>query len=144
MKEQLLAQGGFFETGRPGSEDTGRLMTEALDTVRNSNWGQRVTQALSGGNSGGQDFQDIVNLVISTILNPLILLFLGLAVVYFMWGVFKYVGKGESESDRREGANMMMYGIVAIFVMVSVWGLVTILINTFGLSTSVPTVPALK
>lgn len=120
MKEQLLAQVGDL----PSSV-------------------QSVVDSL-GNNSSGQDFQDIVNLVISTILNPLILLFLGLAVVYFMWGVFKYVGKGESESDRREGANMMMYGIVAIFVMVSVWGLVTILINTFGLSTSVPQPPALK
>jgi hypothetical protein len=120
-------------------------MTEdALDIFNRLQRAGNSALGTGGGNSGGQDFQDIVNLVISTILNPLILLFLGLAVVYFMWGVFKYVGKGESESDRREGAQMMMYGIVAIFVMVSVWGLVTILINTFGLDPSVPNVPALK
>ena len=128
----------FRDAGYYGGTDPSGSSNPLRDSLSNFNISNL------GGGSGGQDFQNIVNLVISTILNPLILLFLGLAVVYFMWGVFKYVGKGESESDRREGAQMMMYGIVAIFVMVSVWGLVTILINTFGLSTSVPTVPALK
>jgi len=128
----------FRDAGYYGGTDPSGSSNPLRDSLSNFNISNL------GGGSGGQDFQNIVNLVISTILNPLILLFLGLAVVYFMWGVFKYVGKGESESDRREGAQMMMYGIVAIFVMVSVWGLVTILINTFGLSTSVPKPPALK
>lgn len=97
-----------------------------------------------GSGSGGQDFQDIVSLVIGSIFNPLVLLFLGLAVLYFMWGVLKYVRRGESDSDAAEGAKMMAYGIFAIFVMISVWGLVTILVNTFGLETSALEPPALK
>lgn len=95
-------------------------------------------------NSGSQDFKGVINVVISSIFNPLIILFLGLAIVYFLWGVLKYVRHGESESDRTEGIMMMTYGIVAIFVMISVWGLVTILINTFGLDTRLPPVPTLQ
>lgn len=98
----------------------------------------------SGGSSGGKDFKGIVGIIISSIFNPLVLLFLGLAVLYFMWGVLKYVRRGESDSDAAEGAKMMAYGIFAIFVMISVWGLVTILVNTFGLETSALPPPALK
>lgn len=137
MEKTILAQ-SFFETDRPGSEETGNRIIEGLNSIGNSNWGQNFM------NSGSQDFKGVINVVISSIFNPLIILFLGLAIVYFLWGVLKYVRHGESESDRTEGIMMMTYGIVAIFVMISVWGLVTILINTFGLDTRLPPVPTLQ
>ena len=66
------------------------------------------------------------------------------AAVYFMYGVLTYVRRGEDEGDRAKGISMMWYGIVAIFVMISVWGLVYILINTFNLDTSAPPIPKLQ
>ena len=47
------------------------------------------------------------------------------------------------EVTEKEARNVMIYGIIGLFVMVAVWGLVNVLINTFGLSTSVPQVPGL-
>ena len=49
-----------------------------------------------------------------------------------MWGVLRYVTAGESEDKMKEGKNMMIYGIIALFVMISVFGLVRILLNTFA------------
>jgi len=95
------------------------------------------------GGGGGKDFADIIDIIINSVLNPVVILLLGLALVYFMWGVFKYVNRGGEEGDRVQGAQMMWYGIIAIFVMVSVWGLVYILINTFDLDTSKPPIPEL-
>ena len=56
-----------------------------------------------------------------------------LATFYFLWGVFKYIVNYENEGKRQESREFMMYGVIALFVMASVWGLVKILENTFGL-----------
>lgn len=74
---------------------------------------------------------------VSDILNLIIPLIIGLAVVVFLWGVLKYVTAGESD-DKSAARGLMIYGIIAIFVMVSVWGLVNLLIGTFELDNSIP------
>jgi uncharacterized membrane protein YidH (DUF202 family) len=73
-------------------------------------------------------------------LNLAVPLAIAIAVVIFIYGVLKYVTAGEDE-DKSKARNFMIWGIVAIFVMVSVWGLVNILKNTFGLqnNVSIPT-----
>ena len=62
-------------------------------------------------------------------------LLVAIAVAYFVWGVLKFVGSGDNEEKRKEGHNVMINGIIAIFVMVSIWGLVSFLTETFGLET---------
>lgn len=60
-----------------------------------------------------------------------------LAVVIFIIGVIKYIVKSNEQKDREEGRKFMIYGIVALFVIVSIWGLVGIIQGTFGLGTNV-------
>jgi hypothetical protein len=54
-----------------------------------------------------------------------------IAVVTFMTGVIKYVGAGDNEEKRQAGRQVMIYGVITLFVMVSLWGFVNILTNTF-------------
>lgn len=75
-------------------------------------------------------FDSIIN-IINGIIIPLIVAVAGL---YFMWGVISYVTAGGAEEKRTEGRNMMIYGIIALFVMISVWGLVNILVKTFDIT----------
>jgi len=67
---------------------------------------------------------------------------IGLAVLIFLWGIAKFVLNAGNEQAREEGKRLMIWGIVALFVMVSVWGLVQILIATFGVTPAVPFFPA--
>lgn len=60
-----------------------------------------------------------------------------LAVVIFIIGVIKYISKADEEAGRKEGKNLMIYGIIGLFVIVSIWGLVGIIQGTFGLGTNV-------
>jgi hypothetical protein len=71
------------------------------------------------------------------ILNFLVYIILALAVVYFLWGLFKYVTVKDSDG-RDEAVKTITYGIIILFVMVSLWSLVAILGRTFGLSRSGP------
>ena len=79
------------------------------------------------------DFSSLVRLVTNTILDPIVVLIMALAVVYFLIGVFKYLRSAGDETERKNGTVMMTYGIVALFVMVSFWGLVNVLEKTFPL-----------
>lgn len=77
----------------------------------------------------------LIHLFVSTIATPLISLILALAVVYFIAGLVKYLKSAGDEDSRREAVTMIMYGVIGLFVMVSVWGLVNLLQGTFpGLS----------
>lgn len=66
-----------------------------------------------------------------------------LALVMFLVGVLKYVKSGDNEEAREAGRGLMLFGIVALFVMTAVWGLVRILYNTIFPSSGfeIPTLP---
>ena len=66
---------------------------------------------------------------IKTILNAIVPLIGSLAVIYFLWSTAQYILKeGDAKNEAR---SHMIWGIVILFVMISVWGLVAILTNTF-------------
>ncbi len=58
------------------------------------------------------------------IVNQLIVVVAGLALLYFFWGLAKFIFNAGSESAREEGGNIMRWGIITLFVMFAVWGLV--------------------
>jgi hypothetical protein len=53
------------------------------------------------------------------------------AVVTFLAGVVRFVGAGDNEEKRSSGRQVMIYGIIVLFVMVSLWGFVGIISKTF-------------
>lgn len=75
------------------------------------------------------DFGSLVGLFVSMI-KTLVPLIVGLTLLYFIWGIFQLV-RSNSEDARKEAIGMITYGIVSLAVMVSVWGLVSILTSTF-------------
>jgi len=87
------------------------------------------------------DFKSLVNKIIENI-NYLMALVVGLAVFVFIWGIFRYFVAGANEKKVEEARNVLIYGLLGIFIMLSVWGLVNILINTFGFATTTqPPIP---
>lgn len=76
---------------------------------------------------------------ISNILNTIIPIIIVLGVVYFVWGVVSYVIASEEEA-KTAGRNRMIYGIIGLVVIVSMWGLVGIVTRTFGLNSNTPNV----
>ena len=73
---------------------------------------------------------------IGQILNTLIPIIIVLGVVYFVWGVVQYVIASDEEA-KKTGRNRMIYGIIGLVVIVSMWGLVGIVRQTFGLDSAV-------
>lgn len=70
--------------------------------------------------------------VINSIFVPVLM---AIAFVVFLWGAYKYFILGaENESAKGEGRTFAMWGIIGFVVILSVWGLVEIVTNTFGLT----------
>lgn len=67
------------------------------------------------------------------IINPLIVLLFALAAVYFIYGVFQFISNAENEEKRTEGKNHMLWGIIGLVVMIGVWAILNIVLNTFSL-----------
>ncbi len=63
----------------------------------------------------------------------LVALLVGLAVVYFLWGLVVFVANAGSDQARTEGKKSMVWGIIFIFAIVSVWGLVSLLRTVSGI-----------
>ena len=76
---------------------------------------------------------------LSQILGLILPILITLAVLWFFWGLITYLMGDVAEKEK--GRTTMIYGIITIFVMVAVFGLVQLIATTFGigLGTSIPT-----
>lgn len=86
-----------------------------------------------------QDAGDFVTSLISNVAVPVIF---ALAFVVFIWGIFLYfIAGGHDEEKRGRGKQLMLWGILGFFVMVSVWGLVNILVGSVRLDNDSRSIP---
>lgn len=71
----------------------------------------------------------------------------GIALLAFFWGLVKYIFAQGNEESKADAKKIMIWGLVALFVMVSVWGLVRFIGNALGIQQGdtivVPSVPGL-
>ncbi|OGG44868.1 hypothetical protein A2673_03220 [Candidatus Kaiserbacteria bacterium RIFCSPHIGHO2_01_FULL_50_13] len=78
----------------------------------------------------------------NTFLNATIGLLITLAIVAFFWGLIQYIfGVHGSTDAASKGVQIMFWGVIAIFVMVSVWGIIRLLQTTFKVTSTDPIVP---
>jgi len=77
-----------------------------------------------------------LNKVNAFIINPLIYLLFVLSFVYFSYGVFKFLTLEASDGKRIEARNAILWGIVGMVIMFSVFGLIRFVLDTFGISPS--------
>lgn len=91
----------------------------------------------TGGTSGGLggSIIPVINDII-TIVGALVPFMLTLAVLYFLWGLAKFVLAAGDEGARESGRSIMVWGVIAITVMVSLWGLVALLQEIFNVNDS--------
>ncbi len=92
----------------------------------------------NNNNNASGDFGEIggfIGNISGFINNTLIPLLFGVALLVFLWGIFKYfILGGGDEGKREEGKQLMLYAIIGFVVMVSVFGIVNMIANGLGFS----------
>jgi len=58
-----------------------------------------------------------------------------IALLVFFWGLAKFIFNAGNEKVEDEGRNIMVWGLMALFVMVSTWGIVRFFQSSFNLHT---------
>ena len=76
--------------------------------------------------------------IVQVVLNTIIPILITLGVIYFIYGVIGYV-TAKDEEKKDEARNVMIYGIIGLFVIVSIWGLIRFLGNATGVQTGTTT-----
>ena len=71
--------------------------------------------------------------IINTVIVPVIF---ALAFLVFIWGVFQFVVNAGDETKRTEGRKFILWGLLGIVVLFSIWGFVNLLLSTLGIMPS--------
>lgn len=69
--------------------------------------------------------------------NTIITVLVAFAVLYIIFNAVMFIVKADSE-DRAKYRSAVLWGIVALAIMLSIWGLVALLRRTFVLDNSAP------
>jgi heme A synthase len=78
-----------------------------------------------------QNLQGILG-IIAALLGKTIPVVTALALLAFIWGLAMYLfGFSGKDEDKKKGRELMVYGVIAIFVIVSIAGIVILLQATF-------------
>ena len=66
----------------------------------------------------------------------LIVLTIGIGIVLFFWGLIKFVNHAGDEKEHEEGRNLIIWGLIVIFIMVTFYAIVGFFQEQFGLTTN--------
>lgn len=85
---------------------------------------------LAEGTAG--NFGEFIEGVLDLINGFLIPLLIALAVLFFIYGVFKYFIQGGADEDSRaQGRSLMLYAILGFVAIVALWAIVNFVANAF-------------
>jgi len=85
--------------------------------------------------------QEFLDKAVTAIVNPIIQVFFAVALVMFVYGIFEFVRGADNPEVRKKGQQHILYGLIGLFIMISVFTIIKILLNTIGVpSNDVPAI----
>lgn len=82
---------------------------------------------------------NLMNQVVDAVFAPIATLLFGVAIVVFVWGLIKMIGNSDSSDAVAEGKRTMVWGLVGIFIMLSVLGIKQFVIDSIPGNPNDPT-----
>lgn len=122
------------ETIRTGAE----TIQVGTSTIQPGPAQQVIVRTNTCLNYGLDTVSGVLNFLYCTFIRFIIPMLIALAITAFIWGVTQTLLNPSNEEARKKGKSFMLWGLVSLFVIATVWGLVEILTSTFGLNAFVP------
>lgn len=80
--------------------------------------------------------EEILQRIITYVIDPALRVIFTLGLLMFIWGIIEFLwGVKDGKADEK-GKSHMVYGLLGMLIMVSVYGIIALIINSFGLQTS--------
>ncbi len=83
---------------------------------------------------------NIMDTFVTLIIDPAILIVFSAGFFLFIYGLVEFLYAINQGGDNTEGKQHMVWGIVGMLIMISVYGIIALLDNTFGLDVANPDV----
>ncbi len=98
------------------------------------------------GGGDGDELGTFMATILGFIQGTIVPFILGIGFLVFVWGMFKYFIQGGDNDDAKEkGKSLIMYAVAGFVVILSFWGIVSIITNGIGLDNgNLPAVPSAK
>lgn len=93
-------------------------------------------------NSSSKNFGSLVNYTEGLFVTVIFRILFGFALVYFLINVYRLIKDGANADGRKEHQHAIMWSLVAMAVMFSVWSLVGIITGSFGEPNVLPQIDA--
>lgn len=113
------------------------------DAQNNQNVGN-TGGGCAGAYTGVGGLEGFVRYLTCILVGSVVPLLFALAFVVFIWGVVQFIANSSDENKRAQGKQFMVWGLVGLFVMFSIWGLVQLLRKTVDPTAGplgIPTLP---
>jgi uncharacterized RDD family membrane protein YckC len=81
---------------------------------------------------------DLVSRFTEFIIDPAILVVFAGGFFYFVWGLVEFLWTLRGGGETSTGKNHMIWGVVGMLVMVSVFGIISVINDTFSLNFGTP------
>lgn len=78
------------------------------------------------------EINTIIDKVKTEVLYPLIALGMLVALLFFLWGMFRFIKGVDDETARATGKRHMLWGIIGLAIMVSAYGLYAFIASTIN------------
>lgn len=66
------------------------------------------------------------------VMDAIIPALVAVALVFLLWMILRFVRAGDNDDERSKAKNGLVAGIVAFTLMFSLWGVINLLLGTFG------------
>ncbi len=76
--------------------------------------------------------KDIMAKVSDNIVSPIVAVLFLVAFVVFVYGMFEMISSQDDSDKRKNGKNAILWGVIGMVIMVSVYGIIRLIANTLG------------
>lgn len=91
-----------------------------------------------GGFIDTSSIKAFVTSILSIINSMIIPLLITLGLIFFIWNLSLYVYRSNNEAERAKAKTYMIWSIIAMFLIFSIWGIIVLLRNTVGITNPLP------
>lgn len=81
---------------------------------------------------------------VAVLIKPAILLVFTAGFFMFIWGLVEFLYKLGQGGEHKEGKDHMLWGVIGMLIMVSVYGILNLLDNTFNLNSTNPNLTGIE
>ncbi len=120
------------------TQGTGTINTNGSVAIQPGQATQTVVKTSLCSSLSINTVNEVISMIICTITGFLVPAFITLAIVSFMWGVIQTILNPTNEEARKKAKSFIMWGLIGLLVITSIWGIVKIFTSTFGIDTFLP------